>query len=115
MSTTGNQNNLMALLNKGVDNSTMADSYATQSKAQAIRELLDPAKQEIADKEMEILSLKQSITLETDLNKGKSAKDYKEIHSAGKKIVVLTAEIAFLKEQYEVLEKAFKSFYGSAE
>ena len=99
------------LTKSGNTHDTVINTYAEQAKKDIFVEVLQPELSNISKKKMEILSIKESISLRTDANAGLKKMSYKEVKESLKKIVKLEAEVKTSVEAVEFITDSFNELF----
>lgn len=103
---------VIALLSKDIPTTdAVINSYASQAEKDLYIEHVQPASSLIAKKQMEILSLKESISLRTDANAGLRKMTYDEVKSTLSKIITLKSEISALENSFEYITDAYADLF----
>lgn len=104
---------VVALLTKSSQTQdTVINSYADQASKDLYLELVQPISTEISKKKMEVLSIKESISLVTDVNAGLRKMSYEDIKKSLSRIVALNAEIAVLEEDFSYIQESYYDLFG---
>ena len=104
---------VVALLTKSSQTQgTVINSYADQASKDLYLELVQPISTEISKKKMEVLSIKESISLVTDVNAGLRKMSYEDIKKSLSRIVALNAEIAVLEEDFSYIQESYDELFG---